>query len=503
MTDASPPLQADPDHCERNRLKTLTALNILDTPSEIEFDTIVDSAQSMLGCKIALVSLVDKDRQWFKAKCGLGASETPREVAFCDHAIRADEVLIVPDATRDQRFKDNPLVTGGPRIRFYAGVPIYAADPDAPDERWPMGTLCVINDKPHEPDHAEITILKNLARLVESLLSARNAAANARKLADERGAALHRLDRALTQFHQAERIAKIGSWRLNLEDSDTEWSDQVYAIHGITKGEKKELAAALSFYPAHARLLVEAALQRVIETGEPFELETDFITAQGESRRVRMMGELEMSDDRPEAVIGVFQDVTDTYKMEQMLRRAIATDELTGLASRKRLIEVMDKKIARAKGRNEPLALFLIDLDNFKDVNDRCGHHAGDEILCLMASRLKAGYLADSFAARLGGDEFVLLIDDAGLLANLEETISRLLGELRHTYQTGDTEVVVSATIGACRLDDRIRGRREFIKSADAALYRAKGIQRGSAIITGSDVSILPDVPSPPLRIVA
>src|SRR5262245_31308910 len=131
---------------EAARLATLRALQILDTPPEERFDRIVRLAARVLGTPIAALSLVDEKRQWFKATVGLGGvTETPREWSFCAHAIHdSGAALVVPDAMADVRFAGNPLVTGEPRIRFYAGHPVVAEDGS------PLGALCVIDRLPRE-----------------------------------------------------------------------------------------------------------------------------------------------------------------------------------------------------------------------------------------------------------------------------------------------------------------------------------------------------------------
>src|SRR6516165_6239377 len=108
-----------------NRLEALRALGLLDTPPEERFDRITRLLTRVMGVPMAFLSLVDADRQWFKSSCGLSMPQTPRAVSFCGHAILSDEPLVVPDAAKDERFRDNPLVTGEPHIRFYAGQPLH------------------------------------------------------------------------------------------------------------------------------------------------------------------------------------------------------------------------------------------------------------------------------------------------------------------------------------------------------------------------------------------
>ena len=134
---------------ETQRLRRLMTLRVLDTPSEERFDRITRLAKRLFDVDICLVSLVDSERQWFKSKQGLDVCETPRAVSFCGHAIVKEE-LFVTDASRDDRFSDNPLVTGEPHIRFYAGVPVHGPGGHR------VGTFCIIDSRPREfwrPDH--------------------------------------------------------------------------------------------------------------------------------------------------------------------------------------------------------------------------------------------------------------------------------------------------------------------------------------------------------------
>lgn len=149
--------QSPPDEAER--LHALRELAILDTPPEERFDRITRLASAALSVPMALVSLVDQDRQWFKSGHGLQAKETPRDAAFCAHVVHLRAELVVPDALQDPRFADNPLVVRDPRIRFYAGAPLIL-----PNGRC-IGTLCVLDTRPRQLDEAQLTILRDLRDL--------------------------------------------------------------------------------------------------------------------------------------------------------------------------------------------------------------------------------------------------------------------------------------------------------------------------------------------------
>mmetsp|Transcript_9603 Transcript_9603/g.19316 ORF Transcript_9603/g.19316 Transcript_9603/m.19316 type:complete len:749 (-) Transcript_9603:1925-4171(-) len=160
---------------ESERLATLQSTGLLDSLPEERFDRITRLAKAMFKVPISLVSLVDEDRQWFKSNQGLaGATETPRDYAFCSHAILTDDIMVVPDALQDERFADNPLVEGSPNIRFYAGCPIKASSCEDGSNKMPIGTLCVIDSKPRDLSEDERRALKDFGAMIEQELELSN-----------------------------------------------------------------------------------------------------------------------------------------------------------------------------------------------------------------------------------------------------------------------------------------------------------------------------------------
>lgn len=182
---------------EEERLAELKSFEILDTPAETIYDQITSLASVMCDTPIAVVSLVDRDRQWFKSTLGLDATETPRNVSFCSHAILQADVLEIKDATLDDRFKDNPLVQGNPNIRFYAGAPL-----ETP-RGYRIGTLCVIDSKPHELTPEQKNGLKILARQVVDQLELK-------KLNAELTAAKEKLEEQQELLINKARLQSIG-----------------------------------------------------------------------------------------------------------------------------------------------------------------------------------------------------------------------------------------------------------------------------------------------------
>lgn len=148
-----------PDH-EAERLAALYALLILDTPPEQRYDKIVAFAAAEFDMPIVLITLLDSNRQWFKSQLGVNVCETGRDISFCGHAIMQADVMEIPDALADPRFADNPLVTGDPHIRFYAGTPLVLTSGHA------LGTLCLIDIQPRQLGAVELAILATLRQMV-------------------------------------------------------------------------------------------------------------------------------------------------------------------------------------------------------------------------------------------------------------------------------------------------------------------------------------------------
>lgn len=250
---------------EAARLATLHEYRVLDTEAERSFDELTAFAASALEVPIALVSLVDADRQWFKSHHGLDVRETPRDISFCGHAVAAGSELVVPDTLQDARFADNPLVLGAPEIRFYAGVPLRAHDGAV------LGTLCAIDRRPRELAPDQIALLRFLAAQVGAQLELRRrwhalqvAEARAAELESRHTAALESMHEGLVVFDgegrivqanpAAERILERSREALLAMDMATEWR----AIHDDGS------PFAPDDYPAHVCLRTGKPVRDVV-----------------------------------------------------------------------------------------------------------------------------------------------------------------------------------------------------------------------------------------------
>jgi diguanylate cyclase (GGDEF)-like protein len=306
---------------EDDRLRELDRLGVLGTPTDIHMNRLVELASLTFGVPMAAISLVTADRQWFLAQRGLPVRETPREVAFCAHAIMGNRVMVVPNALEDDRFRANPLVTAEPQIRFYAGAPLRSHTGHN------LGTLCVIDRRPMDPNADQLRQLELLSELV-----------------------IRELD----------------------------------------------------------------------------------------------------------------------------LRGQIFLCPVTNLPIRQRFLVISEQEFQKAKSSHQHLSLLLFDIDNFRSINNRWGHHAGDNILADLCNMLRQFLREADFAGRLGDGEFALLLvntppqDALDIAEALRLAVSTMPGVHRHS----DVHLHISG--GLTTLGSHDRSFEDLLKRAEQSLHLAK-----------------------------
>jgi diguanylate cyclase (GGDEF)-like protein len=313
---------------EKKRIEKLHSLQVLDTLPEERFERLTRMAKQMFNVPIALVSLVDENRQWFKSCVGLDVCETSREISFCGHSILEKSVFIVADATLDSRFSDNPLVTDEPHIRFYAGCPLQVSGHR-------LGTLCIIDTRPRTFGEKYISLLKDLAAMVECELA---------------------------------------------------------AIHMATM------------------------------------------------------------------------------------------DELTDISNRRGFMALAQHSINLGIRQITPLILVFLDLDQFKDINDKFGHSAGDQVLVDFAVLMKKNFRSSDVFARIGGDEFAVLMSNT-TQSQAEVAIEKFSGLLREYNQYKFRRYTVEYSYGIVEFEQNRHNNIEaLLEDGDALMYQLKKSKHEKAL---------------------
>ncbi|PKR89652.1 hypothetical protein CXZ10_09840 [Pleomorphomonas diazotrophica] len=341
---------------EVERLKALSEYGLADERPLPSLDSVVRIAARMFGMPVAAVNMIGSDHVFFAASVGVGEVDMSRDVSFCAHAITQDGVMVVPDATTDERFHDNPLVTGPAKLRFYAGAPLLSADGQ------PLGALCVIDHEPHgDFSRDDMSRLRELANMATDRLELRRIEVSA--------------ERALRASAQRDTTAYRG-------------------------------------------------------------------------------------------------DAAELYRLANF-------DTLTGLANRGQFFRQVEEALARPFA----VAVALIDLDGFKDINDTLGHAVGDGVLREVACRLESCVKGIGTAARIGGDEFAVLLHGVADPEKAVEIAAAINDEIGKPILVEDQEISVAASSGLSLAPLHTGNPVELLGNADLALFRAKSGDRGRALV--------------------
>ena len=325
-------MQFDVDQvaAERRRLAALHAYDVLDTARETDFDDLAKLAAALCGTAMSAISLVDADRQWFKAELNVGARETPRDIAFCAHALHVAEIMVVPDAALDARFADNPLVTGPPHIRFYAGAVLRTSEGEA------LGTVCVLDPvpRPQGLTAQQSELLIGVGRQAMAQLELRRALKSERDQRVSRNAADVALAAAL------EASDSVGAWMWDVK-ADKVYADARFAsffhVEPEAAAEGIPVADFLAGIEAIDRPRVSSAIELALRAGEPFEEEYRLKPPPGsaEPRWVLARGRALMDDSgKPARFPGAVLDITTRRRSEEAARAASVALQLTLRAAR-------------------------------------------------------------------------------------------------------------------------------------------------------------------------
>jgi PAS domain S-box-containing protein len=302
---------------ETARLDALLAHDVLDTPLEPQFDDVVRLAKTVCATPIALVSLVAADRQWFKAKIGLEARETPLDQSVCVHAIKERELLVIPDLTQDARTRANPLVTGGPRLRFYAGAVLRTPEGQA------LGALCVIDDKPRPAGltQDQTDALLALARQTMLLLHYRRAISR-------RDDAVLRIHHRAEATESAQRAGGIGTFEIDIQSGKIFPSREFCHLFGLPERESFDVAEIERLVLPEDRDAISKPTTRADGTAA---LDAQYRIRRPNDGAVRWIGwrsAFELDDrGKPRRLRGAVQDITERKRAEA--RQLVLNQELS------------------------------------------------------------------------------------------------------------------------------------------------------------------------------
>lgn len=456
---------------EGARCAALKDLGILDTTPDKNFDAAVRIACSSFNVPVALVAMLDAQREWFKAATGWDAREAPRELAFCNHTILQDDVFVVEDAQLDPRFSDNPLVMGEPRVRFYAGVPVGLSDEHH------LGTLCIVDTKPRTLSDKDAELLRTLGQIVSNLLRQFHQTQIEQKLNDQLGAerAAHAQKEIQLRDKQsllecASELAAIGSWEYCHATRQIVWGAETRHILGIAPSEDVSIDALPGFFVGEDELKWRREIARFAASATSLHFEGQIRTPNGGEKWIRVLGKTEC---RGGLVVkfGLLQEITKERKTRDRIADMAARDSLTGLPNRFSLLQQL-----RKLQRDEAVFSFaMLDLDGFKVINDTFGHAAGDKCLKRVARKLRVLEGHGAFVARIAGDEFGIILPVTGDRRRLERRISKIVAALAFPIRFQEQTANLTVSIGVA-----MRGRgvqfdpEALIAEADLALYEAK-----------------------------
>lgn len=440
---------ATSDQDEDRRLAGLKEYGIEEALTEPGFERLVQLTAHVFNVPIALVSLVEKERQLFAARVGLDVCETSRDLSFCAHAIKRDDIMVVPDATLDPRFCDNALVTGEPFIRFYAGVPLRSPNGHM------IGTLCIIDSKPRPTFGVEDRRnLTDLGALVLDKLELRRLEI-ARRSSQDRfiNIAATSPDAIIC----ADELGNITFWNSAAERL-LKYQPSEIVGRGIDLISSENMLRQLQHLSAGDMSLVE---------GRTVEIEVK----RKNRSRVPVEMSVSMWKESDHANFGaILRDITERRANEERLYRLAHVDALTGLFNR----TILRERIELALDNSQPTAILLIDLDGFKDVNDNFGHAGGDAVLIETANRLLSCVEPIDTVARMGGDEFAILLAGVGDPIRAADVADAAIAGIGNILSVDGQPVHIGASVGIGIYPAHGVTAEELLSNADLALYQAK-----------------------------
>lgn len=443
---------------EQERLAALYEHGLDDEGLIPSLDPIVQIAARMFDMPVAAVNMIGSDHVFFAASVGIGETDMRRDVSFCGHAINQLDIMVVPDATQDERFHDNPLVTGETSVRFYAGVPLRSPGGLA------LGALCVLDNKPHldfsEEDQRR---LLELARIVSDRLELRRIETSSNR---------HRPN--------FEKYAGNSTTPIVWFDEHLKiiaWNAAAALSQGYSMPEGIGMGVDMLVLERDRHILQETIAKAVAaDTLGHLDTFSEIFGLRKDGTKFLLGFSLfawkEAGKMRFEASM---KDITEQRMEEAELRLRANVDLLTGLANRARFYRVVEDTLTVPK----PAAVFIIDLDGFKDVNDTLGHTLGDNVLKQVAAQMARLVNAPGIVARIGGDEFAIIVPHITTAEVAIHLAEKIIHQIAMPILIDGQEVRVAASCGVALAPLHAQEALELVSDADLALFKAKMSGRG------------------------
>jgi diguanylate cyclase (GGDEF)-like protein/PAS domain S-box-containing protein len=447
---------------EQERLAALYEHGFDDEGLVPSLEPIVQIAARMFDMPVAAVNMIGSDHVFFAAAVGIGETDMRRDVSFCAHAINQPQIMVVPDTVLDERFHDNPLVTGDANVRFYAGVPLRSPG------GLPLGAFCIIDNKPNlnfsEEDQRR---LLELARIVSDRLE------------------LRRIETSSNRHRPTfEKYAGNSTTPVVWFDEQLQiiaWNAAAALSHGYKLSEGVGQPVDM-LVPERDRSILHETIDKAIAADTLGHLDTfsEISGLRKDGTRFLLGFSLfawkESGKMRFEAIL---KDITEQRMEEAELRLRANADLLTGLANRARFYRVVEDTLILPK----PAAVFMIDLDGFKDVNDTLGHSLGDAVLKQVALQLSQLVNVPGLAARIGGDEFAIVVPNIVTAEAAMQLAEKVIQQIAKPILIDGHEVRVAASCGVALAPMHAQEALELVSDADLALFKAKMSGRGRVFL--------------------
>lgn len=436
---------------EIERLNALDEYGIFGTPPEDDLDRLVDLAARLFGAPYAALSLVGHDQLYFKSRHGMDLEGIAREGSFCEHAVRQNDLFLVPDAREDDRFCEHPIVSGPPNLRFYAGVPLLAPS------RHKIGTFCILDDKPRrEFSDFDRKNLEDIAALVMSRLERRrlSGASNTSK----------------SQFHGVAEISPDAIVCTDTTGKITFWNPAASSLFGYSERE----VVSRPFSTLFPRQISEHQAEKIAD-----------LTCQGE--QLGAVGSLQLLIEHREGrlfpvdlsltrcrkdselcICMVLRDVANVAEREQTLFGLVDIDALTGAYTHSRLSTKLKEAIECGGG-----AVLAIDFDAFKDVNDQYGYATGDRVLRDAVKRLGDAAGPNAIIGRTGGDSFAIVLPGVDAQEQAAKSANAIRLALAEPITAANRSVRLTASVGSTLFPTHGTDPHRLIGDANLALRYA------------------------------